>query len=57
MNAVPAGRIAEAHEALEQLLKLRPSFRLSQVREIFHTRDVEWSNRIAAALREAGLPE
>jgi tetratricopeptide (TPR) repeat protein len=57
MNAVPAGRVAEAREALEQLLKLRPSFRLSHVREIFHTRDTEWSNRIVAALREAGLPE
>jgi TolB-like protein len=57
MNAVPAGRVAEAREALEQLLKLRPKFRLSHVREIFHTRDTEWSNRIVAALREAGLPE
>jgi len=57
MNAVPAGRIAEAREALEQLFRLRPNFRLSQVREIFHTRDTEWSSRIVAALREAGLPE
>jgi hypothetical protein len=44
-------------QALEQLLKLRPNFRLSHVREIFHTRDLEWSSRIVAALREAGLPE
>jgi len=57
MNAVPAGRIAEAREALEQLFRLRPNFRLSHVREIFHTRDTEWSSRIVAALREAGLPE
>jgi len=57
MNAVPAGRTAEAREALEQLLRLRPNFRVSHVREIFHTRDAEWSNRIVAAFREAGLPE
>jgi adenylate cyclase len=57
MNAVPAGRIAEARDALDQLLRLRPNFRASHVREIFHTRDAEWAGRIAAAFREVGLPE
>jgi adenylate cyclase len=57
MNAVPAGRIAEARDALGQLLKLRPNFRISHVLEIFHTRDAEWGNRMVAAFREAGLPE
>ena len=57
MNAVPAGRIAEARDALGQLLSLRPNFRVSHVREIFHTRDAEWGNRIVAAFREVGLPE
>jgi len=57
MNAVPAGRLEEAREALGRLLKLRPNFRISHVREIFHTRDEEWATRIAAAFREVGLPE
>jgi adenylate cyclase len=57
MNAVPAGRLAEAGDALGQLLRLRPNFRVSHVPEIFHTRDGEWAARLAAAFRQAGLPE
>jgi adenylate cyclase len=57
MNAVPAGRIAEAQDALGQLKKLRPNFRISHVLEIFHTRDAEWGGRMVAAFRQAGLPE
>jgi adenylate cyclase len=57
MNAVPAGRVAEARDAIGQLLKLRPNFRISHVLEIFHTRDAEWGSRMVAAFREAGLPE
>jgi tetratricopeptide (TPR) repeat protein len=57
MNAVPAGRNAEAREAVDQLLRLRPNFRTSHLGETFPTRDVDWANRMIAAFREAGLPE
>ena len=57
MNAVPAGRCAEAREAADQLLKLRPNFRTSHVNDTFPTRDLDWVSRMVAAFREAGLPE
>jgi adenylate cyclase len=57
MNAVPAGRSAEAREAADQLLKLRPNFRTSLVSDTFPTRDLDWLSRMVAAFREAGLPE
>jgi TolB-like protein/class 3 adenylate cyclase/Tfp pilus assembly protein PilF len=56
-NAVGAGRIAEAREAVVQLLKLRPDFRVSHVQEAFPIRSPEKRERIAAFLLEAGLPE
>jgi adenylate cyclase len=57
MNAVPAGRNAEAREAVNQLLKLRPNFRISHLGETFPTRDANWIKSIVVAFREAGLPE
>jgi adenylate cyclase len=57
INAIPAGRCAEACEAVEQLLRLRPDFRVSDVPGMFATRDAEWRNRMVLAFREAGTPE
>ena len=57
INAVPAGRSAEAREAVDQILKIRPNFRTSDVVETFPTRDADWANRMVVAFREAGLPE
>jgi adenylate cyclase len=57
INAVPAGRSAEARRAVDQLLRLRPNFRISHLGETFPTRDVDWANRMTAAFREAGLLE
>jgi TolB-like protein/class 3 adenylate cyclase len=57
VNLVGAGREAEAREAVAQLVKLQPDFRASHVREAFPVRSAEERNRMAAALREAGLPD
>jgi TolB-like protein/class 3 adenylate cyclase len=57
MNAVRAGRAAEAREAVADLLKRRPDFRASHVQEAFPVRASEQRDRMTAALREAGLPE
>ncbi|MBN9086172.1 MAG: CadC-family transcriptional regulator [Reyranella sp.] len=56
MNAVGAGRDAEAKWAVEELLATQPGFRASHVGEAFPVRSVETGERMAAALREAGLP-
>ena len=57
MNAVRAGRAVEAREAVAQLLKLQPGFRTSHVSQAFPVRWPERQAEIAAALREAGVPE
>jgi TolB-like protein/class 3 adenylate cyclase/Tfp pilus assembly protein PilF len=56
-NSVGAGRMADARAAVAQLLKLQPDFRASHVREAFPVRSSNERDRIAAMLREAGLPE
>jgi TolB-like protein/class 3 adenylate cyclase len=56
VNAVGAGRIVEAREAVARLLKLEPDFRASHVHEAFPIRSSGERDRIASALREAGLP-
>jgi tetratricopeptide (TPR) repeat protein len=57
VNAVRAGRAAEARETVAQLLKLQPDFRASHVHEAFPIRSSDERDRMAAALREAGLPD
>jgi TolB-like protein/class 3 adenylate cyclase len=57
MNAVRAGRTAEAREAVAQLLKLQPGFRVSHAQETFPTPLPEERDRITSALRDAGLPD
>jgi adenylate cyclase len=57
VNAVGAGRAAEARETVAQLLRLQPDFRASHVHEAFPIRSSDERDRIAAALREAGLPD
>ena len=56
MNAVGAGRDAEAKRAVDELLAAQPGFRALHVGEAFPVRSVEVSERMAAALRAAGLP-
>jgi tetratricopeptide (TPR) repeat protein len=56
MNAVGAGRDAEAKRAVDELLATQPGFRASHVGEAFPVRSVEVSERMATALRAAGLP-
>ena len=57
MNAVPAGRDIEVREAVAQLLRLRPDFRMSQLGDTFPTRDMDLADKVATAFRKAGLPE
>jgi TolB-like protein/class 3 adenylate cyclase/Tfp pilus assembly protein PilF len=57
VNLIGAGRDAEAREAVAQLVKLQPDFRASHVREAFPVRSADERDRMAAALREAGLPD
>jgi TolB-like protein/class 3 adenylate cyclase len=57
MNSVRAGRPVEASEAVAQLLKLQPDFRASHAQEAYPIRLSEVRDRMAAALRDAGVPE
>ena len=57
VNAVRAGRAAEAREAVAQLLKREPDFRASHTQELFPARLPEERDRITSAFRDAGLPE
>jgi TolB-like protein/class 3 adenylate cyclase len=57
INAVRAGRTGEARQAVSRLLKLQPGFRTSHVSEAFPIRWAERRDQIAAALRDAGLPD
>ena len=57
VNLAGAGREVEARETVAQLVKLQPDFRASHVHEAFPIRSADERNRMAAALREAGLPD
>jgi TolB-like protein/class 3 adenylate cyclase len=57
VNAVRTGHTLEAREAAARLLKLQPDFRASHARKAFPIRSQGTQDRIAAALREAGLPD
>jgi TolB-like protein/class 3 adenylate cyclase/Tfp pilus assembly protein PilF len=57
VNSVGAGRMAEAQAAVARLMKLQPDFRASHVHEAFPIRSADERNRIASALRKAGLPD
>ena len=56
VNAVGAGRIREAEEAVAALLATRPGFSVSHARDAFPVRSPDMRDRLAAALQEAGLP-
>ena len=57
INAVRAGRVAEAREAVGKLLKLQPEFRVLDAQEAYPIRLPEVRVRIAEALRDAGIPD
>ena len=56
INAIQAGRTAEAQEAAARLLRLQPDVRASDAEEAFPTRSSELRRQIIGAFREAGLP-
>ncbi|HEY5225503.1 MAG TPA: adenylate/guanylate cyclase domain-containing protein [Methylovirgula sp.] len=57
VNASSAGRTTDAMQTVAELLKLHPGFRTSHVREAFPVRDPDQREKMAVALREAGLPD
>jgi TolB-like protein/Tfp pilus assembly protein PilF len=57
INSARSGRGEEAQMAVDQLLKLHPLFRPPGVQQIFPIRSVRARNKVAAALRDAGLSE
>jgi TolB-like protein/class 3 adenylate cyclase len=57
INAVPAGRMQEARAAVRKMLDLKPTVKLSDARQLCHTRDEDWSDRMMDSFRKAGLPE
>ena len=57
INAVPAGRMQEARSAVQKMLELRPAIKLSDARQLCHTRDKDWSERMMDSFCEAGLSE
>ena len=57
VNAIGAGRTAEAQQAAARLLRSQPDFRAIRAGDAFPTRSPDQRNQIIAALREAGLPE
>jgi adenylate cyclase len=57
INAVPAGRMQEARAAVRKMLDLKPTVKLSDARQLCHTRDEDWSGRMMDSFRKAGLPE
>jgi TolB-like protein/class 3 adenylate cyclase/Tfp pilus assembly protein PilF len=56
INAIRAGRPAEAQQAAARLLESQPDFRATRAGDAFPTRSPDQRNQIIAALREAGLP-
>jgi adenylate cyclase len=57
INAIRAGRTAEATQTVAELLKLQPGFRTSHLREAFPVRDLDEREKMEAAFRDAGLPD
>ena len=57
INAVPAGRMQEARSAAGKMLELKPTVKLSDARQLCHTRDRDWSERMMDSFRQAGLSE
>jgi adenylate cyclase len=57
INAVPAGRLGEARQAVNRMLELKPALMLDQVLLACHTKDEHWFEKMKAAFIEAGVPE
>jgi TolB-like protein/class 3 adenylate cyclase len=57
INAVSSGRVREAAHAAARLLEIVPAFRVSVGSDIFPMRSAEMQNKIAEALRAAGVPD
>src|SRR5258708_4375016 len=51
INAVPTGRMQEARAAVRKMLELRPTAKLSDARQLCHTREKDCSARMIARCR------
>ena len=51
------GREKEAKEAMTDLRRINPNFRMAHVKGFFMTRDREYVAAFTEALRKAGLPD
>jgi len=56
VNAVSAGRTAEAQAAVARLLVFQPNFRAPHAEHAFPTRLLQLREKIASSLRAAGVP-
>ncbi len=56
-NSVGAGQTAQASSVASELLKLDPAFCIRRALDIFPIQPAEFRERLASALRDAGLPE
>jgi TolB-like protein/class 3 adenylate cyclase/tetratricopeptide (TPR) repeat protein len=56
VNAVLAGRMSDAQEAAQRLLRIQPNFRTAYARSTFPIRSDEWQEKIAQSLVNAGIP-
>jgi tetratricopeptide (TPR) repeat protein len=57
LNCVGAGRAEEAKEGAAQILELQPNFTVAGAMQAFPTRSEAYRAQMAAALKEAGIPE
>nr|WP_249802070.1 adenylate/guanylate cyclase domain-containing protein [Bradyrhizobium zhengyangense] len=57
INAVPAGRTAEARDAFAKMLRMRPDLTVRDALQLCLTKDTDWLERMARTFREIGLPE
>jgi tetratricopeptide (TPR) repeat protein len=56
-SSAMAGRTEEAHEAVNRLLQLYPSLRVSNLKDVLGPYRAEDVARYEEAMRRAGLPE
>jgi len=57
INAMGAGLIQEAREGVARALEAQPQYRVENSYKLFPVGKKEWQERIANALREAGVPD
>ena len=57
INAVSAGHLDQAREAVTKVLGIAPDLRVSKIFEVLSLRDGNLADKLISCLRDAGLPE